>query len=315
MRVSPTRPVAGAAAHARPSSPTSISVVDVTFEAPLTLPELHGTVLDSLQQPVAGMQVQATTVATPTAQRRWCRRRRRPTRPAPSRFAWWPARPTRCMLTATPTNAAAGPLPSLARRRRHDQAGADQRAHREADDAAPAGARRGQLQPRRASARAARRCRCTNATCIFTADVSDPHATDGTTATYQTSSMADALTGQVTVDLIPAESATAPTRSTVTPDADAALRRDDDDGQRGPAARLTDRRPPARAAPAALGADPRHRRQAAREPDGRAGRLATVAAALAATPSTASTTPQQATAVERRALRRAPRSGRLGHRR
>ena len=42
-------------------------IVDVTFEAPLTLPEIHGTIVDSLQQPVAGMQVQATTVATTTA--------------------------------------------------------------------------------------------------------------------------------------------------------------------------------------------------------------------------------------------------------
>jgi hypothetical protein len=57
-----------------------------------------------------------------------------------------------------------------------------------------------------------------SASCLFTADVSDPHATDGTTAMYRATALTDAL-GQVTVDLIPTETGNRTYDVVVTPDA------------------------------------------------------------------------------------------------
>ena len=51
--------------------------VDVTFESPLTLPEVHGTILDSLQQPVAGDAGASDDGGDGDGRRRWCCRRRR----------------------------------------------------------------------------------------------------------------------------------------------------------------------------------------------------------------------------------------------
>ena len=59
----------------------------------------------------------------------------------------------------------------------------------------------------------------TAATCLFTADVSDPAASDGTVAVHHTSSMTDPTTGAVTVELIPTETGSRTYVVTVTPDA------------------------------------------------------------------------------------------------
>jgi len=192
-------------------------VVDVNFAAPLTLPEIHGTIVDSLQQPVAGMQVQASTVATQTA-------------PAvvvstttvtdasgaySIRLANNP--PGMVTLTATPTMLANVGMPSLSRTLDTTKLGPTNAAT--ATLTVPplptvvhvsynvvGSGTSGALIP------------VTAATCSFSADVSDPHATDGTIATYRTSAMTDPVSGVVAVDLIPTASGNRDYMLTVSPD-------------------------------------------------------------------------------------------------
>ena len=192
--------------------------VDVLFEPPLTLPELHGTILDSLQQPVAGMQVQATTVTTTTAAAVVVS-----TTTVTDANGAWSIRlttnpPDKVALTATPTMLANDALPSLQRTVDLTKLGptssltasltvpplpAPVRVSYTVVGAGTSGA----LIP------------VTAATCTFVADVSDPHATDGTTATFRAASMTDPITGEVDVDLVPAESGNRSYTVTIAPDA------------------------------------------------------------------------------------------------
>jgi len=170
----------------------------VTFEAPLTLPEMHGTVLNSLQQPVAGMQVQATTVATTESSPSVISTTTTTDASGAFSIRLVASPPDKVMLTATPTNATTGPLPTLTRIVDTTKLGPT--------NALTAGLT---VPPLPASVEvnynivgfivtSGATMPVTSATCTFSADVSDPHATDGTIATYQTSATANPLTGQVT---------------------------------------------------------------------------------------------------------------------
>jgi hypothetical protein len=193
-------------------------IVDVTFEAPLTLPELHGTIVDSLQQPVAGMQVQATTVATQTTAAVVVS-----TTTVTDASGAYSIRlvnnpPAKVTLTATPTMLANVGLPSLQRAIDTTKLG-------------PTNAMTATLTVPPlptvvhvsynvvGNGTSGAMIPVTAATCVFSADVSDPHATDGTTATFRTSAMTDSVTGGVAVDLIPTESGNRDYTVTVTPDA------------------------------------------------------------------------------------------------
>lgn len=194
-------------------SATADQALDLTFEDPLTLPELHGTVLDSLQVPVAGMQVQASD---PTSGRVIST-----TAVTDDRGAYalrlQAALPPMVLVTAVPTDSAPGALPSLALPVATDKLG-------------PANTMTANLQvpPLPAVATVTYNVSGTSssgadtpvvgATCIFTADVSDPHATDGLTATYRAVAMTDA-DGNATLDLIPADASGRTYAVTITPDA------------------------------------------------------------------------------------------------
>ena len=205
--------------------PTTVTVeadadreVDVSFAAPLTLPEVHGTILDSLQQPVAGMQVQATTVATSTTQAVVLSTTTVTDANGAYSIRLVPSPPAAVVLTATPTTQVDRALPSLARTIDTTKLGptlsltagltvpplpAPVLVSYNVVGTGTSGA----LIP------------VTAATCTFVADVSDPHAADGTVATYQTSAMTDALSGAVAVSLIPTESGNRSYVVTVAPDA------------------------------------------------------------------------------------------------
>jgi hypothetical protein len=125
--------------------------------------------------------------------------------------------PDKVMLTATPTTLAIGTLPSLSRVVDTTKLGPT--------NAMTAGLT---MPPLPAAVEvhynivgvstSGAKVAVTPATCTFTADVSDPHATDGTTAVHQTSSMSDPKTGQVTVDLIPSATGNRTYSVTLTPD-------------------------------------------------------------------------------------------------
>jgi hypothetical protein len=191
--------------------------VDVTFDPPLGLPELHGTILDSLQQPVPGMQVQATSV--PADANAVALVSTTTVTDASGAFSLRLAAspPAQVLLTATPTMLADDGLPSLLRTVDTTKLG-------------PTNAMTANLTmpPLPATALVSYKIvgtgtsgammPVTSATCVFSADVSDPHAADGTVATYRTSAMTD-LSGEVDVELIPTESGNRTYDVTVTPDA------------------------------------------------------------------------------------------------
>ena len=186
--------------------------LDLVFEDPLTLPEVHGAVLDSLSNPVPGMQVKAidpgtsrvvSTTATTDARGAFS-----------LRLVANP--PEQIVVEAAPTADAAGALPSLA---------LDVSTKLGAANALTANLR---VPPLPAPSHLYYKVGGTSpsgadtpvmgAACVFTADVTDPNATDGTVATYQAVGTTDAL-GNVTVDLIPADSGNRAYTVTVTPDA------------------------------------------------------------------------------------------------
>ena len=162
LRVSTTDSSLVPPQDAERASPTSTRRSTSPSTAPLTLPELHGT--------IARFAAAAGGRAC-RCRRRRCRRRRLAARWSVDDdddrcqrrlldSAGGRARRTRCMLTATPTDAGdATTLPSLTRIDRHDQARADERADGEPDDAAAAGDGRGHYNVDRHRQRRAPRCR------------------------------------------------------------------------------------------------------------------------------------------------------------
>ena len=192
--------------------------VDVAFAAPLTLPELHGTIVDSLQQPVAGMQVQATTVATSTAAAVVVSTTTVTDANGTYSIRLAPAPPGSVVLTATPTAQVDGAMPSLARTVDTTKLGPTM--------SLTAGLT---VPPLPApvvvnynvvgTGTSGAVIPVTAATCTFVADVSDPHATDGTIATYETSAMTDPTSGAIAVNLIPVQSGKGSYVVTITPDA------------------------------------------------------------------------------------------------
>lgn len=266
--------------------------VDVTLDAPLTLPELHGTVLDSLQKPVAGMQVQATTLATASSSSTVVSTTTTTDASGAFSIRLVSGPPGKVMLTATPTGLISAVLPSLARVVDTTKLSAVNsltagltmpplpaavQVHYNVEGISTSGA----TMP------------VTAATCTFTADVSDPKAADGTTAQYQTSSMTDPASGQVTVQLIPAESGNRTYAVTITPDpaqlfASRMLSLDVATGGYGADIMLNLR---SQLSGRVLGSDGKPLSSLMVVPA-----PATVAASLQVTPSTVASTPQQATA-------------------
>ncbi len=193
--------------------------VDVTFEAPLTLPELHGTILDSLQQPVANMQVQATTVATTTAAAVVVSTTTVTDASGAYSIRLVPNPPDKVMLTATPTAMANDSLPSLARTVDTTKLGPTSASLTAGLTVPPLPAPVQVTYNVVGTGTSGALIPVSAATCVFTADVSDPHATDGTTATFRASGMTDPTTGAVSVALIPAASGNRTYVVSVTPDA------------------------------------------------------------------------------------------------
>ena len=193
-------------------------IVDVTLEAPLTLPEIHGTILDSLQQPVAGMQVQATTVATATTAAVVVSTTTVTDANGAYSIRLVTNPPDQVLLTATPTAMADGALPSLQRTVDTTKLGPTNAltasltvpplpAPVQVSYNVVGTGTSGALIP------------VTGATCTFVADVSDAHAPDGTTATFRASAMTDPLTGSVVADLIPTDGGNRSYVVTISPDA------------------------------------------------------------------------------------------------
>jgi len=192
--------------------------VDVAFEAPLTLPELHGTILDSLQQPVAGMQVQATTLATATTPPVVVSTTTVTDAKGAYSIRLLPSPPDKVVLSATPTMLAADDLPLLSRTVDTSKLGpTSSLAASLTVPPLPAPVAVSYNVTGTGTSGAA--MPVTAATCVFSADVTDPHATDGTTAVHHAASMTDPVTGAVTVTLIPAATGSRTYVVTVTPDA------------------------------------------------------------------------------------------------
>jgi hypothetical protein len=193
------------------------STVDVAFESPLKLPEVHGTILDSLQQPLAGMQVQATTVVSGTSAPVVVSTTTLTDETGAFSIRLLASPPGKVLLTATPTMLAPAHLPSLAQTIDTTKLGATNALT--ANLAMPPLPATVEVSYKiTGTSTSGAKVAVTSATCVFSADVSDPHATDGTKATYRATSMADPL-GQVTVDLIPNDSGNRTYDVTVTPDA------------------------------------------------------------------------------------------------
>jgi hypothetical protein len=192
--------------------------LDVAFDAPLTLPELHGTILDSLQQPVPGMQVQASTVATATTPSVVLSTTTVTDANGAYSIRLSPTLPDKVTLTATPTMLAADDLPTLARTVDTSKLGPTS-ALTAGLTVPPLPAPVNVSYNVTGTGTSGATMAVTAATCVFTADVSDPHATDGTAAIHQATAMTDPLTGAVNVALIPTASGNRSYVVTVTPDA------------------------------------------------------------------------------------------------
>lgn len=267
--------------------------VDVAFASPLSLPELHGTIRDSLQQPVPGMQVQATTVppddtTAPTVVSTTT------TTDINGAFSirLSPTPPAKLLLVATPTAMATAQLPSLTMPVDATKLGtANSLTRNLAVPPLPAPAHC--IYKVTGTGPSGADMAVPSASCLFTADVSDPHATDGTRATYRVSAMTDPL-GQVTVDLIPTETGNRIYDVVVTPDATQPF---------GAKATTINVAPQGGYGPnIALDLRPQLSGRVL-DPSGKALKNlmvvpspSTVAAALGPTPFTVATTPQQATA-------------------
>ena len=194
------------------------SEVDVAFDSPLTLPELHGTVLDSLQQPLAGMQVQATALASGTSTPAVVSTTTLTDTNGAFSIRLLASPPSKVMLTATPTMLAADNLPSLVQPVDTTKLGPTNTLT--ANLSMPPLPATVQVSYKiTGTSTSGATVAVTAAACVFSADVSDPHATDGTKATYSATAMADLL-GEVTVALIPSDSGNRVYQVTVTPEAD-----------------------------------------------------------------------------------------------
>ena len=193
------------------------TTVDVAFESPLKLPELHGTILDSLQQPLGGMQVQATTVPSGSSAPVVVSTTTMTDGSGAFSIRLLANPPGKVLLTATPTTLAPDHLPSLAQMIDTTKLGATNTLTTNL-----------QMPPLPATVRvtyqisgtstSGAKVAVTSATGVFTADVSDPHATDGTKASYRATAMTNPL-GEVTVDLFPNDGGNRAYAVTVTPDA------------------------------------------------------------------------------------------------
>lgn len=194
--------------------------VDFIFEDPKTLPELHGAVLDSLGNPVPGMQIQAMVPpdpANPTAPTMVVSTTVTSDGQGAYSLRLVKSPPPTVRLVAVPTTTATPRLPSLML----DVPTAKLAATGSPTvslhmPALPAAAHviykvlgtgtSGALMPVMA------------ASCVFSADVTDPHASDGTHAIYRATAMTDPL-GQAGVDLISTDNGNRVYAVTVTPDA------------------------------------------------------------------------------------------------
>jgi hypothetical protein len=197
------------------------SVVDVAFESALKLPEVHGTILDSLQQPLSGMQVQATTVVSGTSAPVVVSTTTVTDANGAFSIRLLSSPPGKVLLTATPTLLAPEHLPSLSRIVDTSKLGPTS-ALTASLAMPPLPATVQVFYKITGTSTSGAKVAITSATCVFSADVSDPHATDGTKATYRATAMTSTdpqILGQVTVDLIPSDSGNRTYDVTVTPDA------------------------------------------------------------------------------------------------
>jgi hypothetical protein len=180
--------------------------LDFSYADPLVLPELHGTVTDSLQQGVAGMQVQASDAMSGAAVSTTA------VTDATGKFSLrlLASRPSLVQLTASqapvPNNAPApAPLPTLSRQVMLLDGmtfGSSVEANLELPPLpAPAHINYGILSQSLSGALTP----VVGATCVFTADVSDPKSIDSVQAIFTATALTDA-NGTASVSLIPAQS-------------------------------------------------------------------------------------------------------------
>jgi hypothetical protein len=187
--------------------------VDLTFEDPLKLPELHGTIRDSLQTPVAGMQVQAIDPATSQVVSTTT------TTDLNGAFSvrLVAAPPATVRLTATPTTGAMSLLPLLQLDVATSKLGVTNSLTCDMS-VPPLPAAAHVIYKVLGVGTSGAEMPVAAASCVFAAEVTDPHATDGTKAYYRTTATTDAL-GQVAVDLIPVDSGNRTYAVTVAPGA------------------------------------------------------------------------------------------------
>ncbi|MCU1280233.1 MAG: hypothetical protein JWM53_3779 [bacterium] len=190
--------------------------VDVAFESPLKLPELHGALRDSLQQPVPGVQVQATTLATGASAPAVVSTTSITDANGAFSIRLVASPPNQVQLTATPTDLATPNLPSLSQTIDTTKLGATSSMTVSL-----------QMPPLRSATQftyqiagtgtSGAQMPVTSATCVFSADVSDPNDPAGTRAVHLATAMTDS-NGQVDVALYPLDSGNRTYAVTVTPD-------------------------------------------------------------------------------------------------
>lgn len=190
--------------------------LDIAFEDPATLPELHGTVLDSLKTPIPDVQVQAIVPrksdsdpvvvlsTTTTTDLRGMYSVRLVPNPPPTVMivATAPTMPHLPTLMLDVATSSLGPTHSATANLQLPALPSPVNLKYKVAGISSSGAE----QP------------VVGATCVFTADVTDPYATDGSHAQYRVSATTD-FTGQASLDLIPSDTGNRNYQVSVTPDA------------------------------------------------------------------------------------------------
>jgi hypothetical protein len=188
--------------------------VDILFEDPLTLPEVHGAVLDSLQNPIAGMQVQAidpdtldvvsTTTITDVKGAYSIRLVANP--------------PSTVRVVVTPTLAVARVLPTLTLDLATSSLGVAKSVTANMH-VPPLPAAVHLIYAVLGISTSGAQTPVGGASCVFVADVSDPKATDGVKASYRATATTATDTGNAEVDLIPSDTGNRVYMVSITPDA------------------------------------------------------------------------------------------------
>jgi hypothetical protein len=213
LRASPKDP-STAPSQVRTVTATSDQIIDFDFVDPLKLPAVHGTVLDSLLNPVAGVRVQAvdgeggttlSTTATTDSSGAFALRLAAELPATVQLVATPPAAADPAQLLPTLTRdvdlAKLGPTNALTVNLQMPPLPAAQQISYTVEGTGPSGASMPAI----------------NASCVFTADVSDTRTGDGTKATLRVNTMTNS-DGTASAYLVPSQSDVRDYTLLVTPD-------------------------------------------------------------------------------------------------